>query len=125
MAMRSQSFYSAMSSYFGAVQKPSVVKKPDHPDFIDGKDCVMKMDKAMQYRFRKAEEKTKKIDKIVSALLIANLLIFVSLVPEAYYPIFLVTHFIIMGYGVLNKTFLKKRRDEKILQTFRQIWFFS
>lgn len=126
MAMRSQSFYSAMSSYLGAVgavQKPSGVKKPVHPDFIDGQDCIKKMDKAMQYRYRKAEEKTKKIDKIVSALLIANLLIFVSLVPEAYYPFFLATHFIIMGYGVLNRTFLKKRRDEKIMQTFRQIWF--
>lgn len=119
MAMRSQSFYSAMSKYLGAFG----VKKPVHPDFIDGQDCVKKMDKAMQYRFRKAEEKTKKIDKIVNALLIANFLIFVAFVPEAYYPIFLTMHFIIMGYGVLNRTFLKKRRDEKIMQTFRQIWF--
>lgn len=126
MAMRSKSFYSAMSSYFGAVgaTKKQFVLKKDYPDFIDGMDCIRKMDNAVKYRYRKAEEKTKKIDKIVTALLIVNLLIFVSLVPEAYFPIFLVTHFIIMGYGVLDKTFLKKRRDEKISFSFRQrAWF--
>lgn len=127
MAMRSQSFYSAMSSYFGAIgatKKQQFVKNKDYPDFIDGIDCIRKMDNAVKYRYRKAEEKTKKIDKIVTALLIANFLIFVSLVPEAYYPIFLLTHFIIMGYGVFNKTFLKKRRDEKISFSFRQrSWF--
>lgn len=127
MAMRSQSFYSAMSSYFGAIgatKKQQFVKNKDYPDFIDGIDCIRKMDNAVKYRYRKAEEKTKKIDKIVSALMIANFLIFFLLVPEAYYLFFLVTHFIILGYGVLNKTFLKKRRDEKISFSFRQrSWF--
>lgn len=126
MAMRSQSFYSALSKYYGAVgatKKQFVVNK-DYPDFIDGIDCIRKMDNAVKYRYRKVEEKTKKIDKIVTALLIAIFLIFVAFVPEAYFPIFLATHFIIMGYGVLNRTFLKKRRDEKISFSFRQrSWF--
>ena len=116
MAMRSQSFYAAIAKHYG--KKPFVVK-PKYPDFIDGKDCVMKMDKATQYRFRKAEEKTKKIDKILNVLLIANFLIFVAFVPEAYYPLFMVTHFAILGSGLLNTTILKKRRETKIQLAFR------
>lgn len=123
MAMRSQSFYSAMSSYFGAVQKPHVVKKPVYPAFIDGIDCRMKMDSATQYRYRKAEARTKKIDKICNALLIVNFLIFIAFVPEAYYPLFIVTHFAILGSGFLNSTILKKRREKKIQLAFRLTWF--
>ena len=122
MAMRSQSFYAAMTSYIG-VTKPYVVKKPEYPDFIDGVDCVTKMDKAMQYRFRKAEQRTKNIDQIITALLIANFLIFIAFVPEAYYPLFMVTHFLILGTGLLNSTILKKRREKKIQLAFRLTWF--
>ena len=122
MAMRSQSFYAAMTSYIGST-KPYVVKKPEYPDFIDGKDCVMKMDKATQYRFFKAEQRTKKIDKILNALLIANFLIFIAFVPEAYYPLFIVTHFVILGSGLLNSTILKQRREKKIQLAFRLTWF--
>jgi hypothetical protein len=122
MAMRSQSFYAAMKSYIG-VTKPYVVKKPEYPAFIDGVDCVTKMDRAIQYRFRKAEQRTKKIDKIVTALLIANFLIFIAFVPEAYYPLFLAVHFIILISGFLNTTFFKKRRETKIQLAFRLTWF--
>lgn len=122
MAMRSQSFYASLSNYLGTV-KPYVVKKPKYPEFIDGRDCVMKMDKATQYRFRKAEEKTKKISQILSVLLIANLLIFITLIPEAYYPFFLITHFAILVSGFLNTTFFKKRRETKIQLAFRLTWF--
>lgn len=122
MAMRSQSFYASLSNYLGTV-KPYVVKKPEYPDFIDGKDCVMKMDKAMQYRFRKAEQRTKNIDQIITALLIANFLIFIAFVLEAYYPLFMVTHFLILGSGLLNSTILKKRREKKIQLAFRVTWF--
>lgn len=124
MAMRSQSFYSAMSSYFGAIgMKPSVVKKPEYPDFLDSKDCLMKQDYAKQYRFKKAEAKTKKIDKIVTALLIANFLIFIAFVPEAYYPFFLFTHFAIIGSGFVNSTFLRKRREKEVEFAFCREWF--
>lgn len=122
MAMRSQSFYASLSNYLGTV-KPYVVKKPEYPDFIDGVDCVTKMDKAMQYRFRKAEQRTKNIDQIITALLIANFLIFIVFVPEAYYPLFMVTHFLILGSGLLNSTILKKRREKKIQLAFRLTWF--
>ena len=122
MAMRSQSFYASLSNYLGTV-KPYVVKKPEYPDFIDGKDCVMKMDKAMQYRFRKAEQRTKNIDQIITALLIANFLIFLAFVPEAYYTLFMVTHYLILGSGFLNSTILKKRREKKIQLAFRLTWF--
>lgn len=124
MAMRSQSFYSAMSSYYGAIGKKPFVVKPDYPDFIDGEDCLMKMDKAKEYRFKKAEAKTKKNDKIVTALLIANFLIFILIVPEAYYIYFSVLHFLIIGFGLFNTTFLKKRREKKVEFAFRQnFWF--
>lgn len=122
MAMRSQSFYASLSNYLGTV-KPYVVKKPEYPDFIDGADCVRKMDAATCYRFRKAEEKTKKIDKIINVLLIANFLIFIAFVPEAYYPLFIVTHCLILGSGLLNTTFFKKRREKKIQLAFRFTWF--
>ena len=123
MAMRSQSFYASLSNYLGTV-KPYVVKKPKYPDFIDGQDCVMKMDKATQYRFRKVEEKTKKIDKIITALLIANFLFFIlPFVPEAFYPFFLVIHFIILSSGFLNRTILKKQREKKVQLAFRLTWF--
>lgn len=122
MAMRSQSFYASLSNYMGTV-KPYVVKKPKYPEFIDGVDCVTKMDKATQYRFRKAEERTKKIDKIINVLLIANFLIFLAFVPEAYYPFFIITHFAILGSGLLNTTFFKKRRETKIQLAFRLTWF--
>jgi hypothetical protein len=121
MAMRSQSFYAAMAKHYG--KKPFVVKKPEYPAFIDGIDCVRKMDAAMYYRFRKAEQRTKNIDKIITALLIANFLIFVAFVPEAYYPFFIVTHFAILGFGFLNSTILKKRRETKIQLAFRLTWF--
>ena len=120
MAMRSQSFYAAIAKHYG--KKPFVVK-PKYPAFIDGKDCIIKMDMATQYRFRKAEEKTKKIDKILNVLLIANFLIFIAIVPEAYYPFFIVTHFAILGFGFLNSTILKKRREKKIQQAFHLMWF--
>lgn len=122
MAMRSQSFYASLSNYLGTV-KPYVVKKPEYPDFIDGVDCVTKMDKATQYRFRKAEQRTKNIDQIITALLIANFLIFLAFVPEAYYPFFIITHFAILGSGLLNSTILKKRREKKIQLAFRLTWF--
>jgi len=122
MAMRSQSFYASLSNYLGTV-KPYVVKKPQYPAFIDGVDCVTKMDKAMQYRFRKAEQRTKNIDQIITALLIANFLIFIAFVPEAYYPLFMVTHFLILISGFLNTTFFKKRREKKIQLAFRLTWF--
>ena len=103
-----------MSSYFGAVgKKPYVVKKPDYPDFLDGKDCLMKQDNARQYRFKQAEAKTKKINKILNAILIANFLIFILIVPEAYYIVFPFVHFLIIGLGFLNTTFLKKRREKQ------------
>jgi hypothetical protein len=121
MAMRSQSFYAAMAKHYG--KKPFVVKKPEYPDFIDGVDCVRKMDAAMYYRFRKAEQRTKNIDKIITALLIANFLIFVAFVSEAYYPFFIVTHLAILGFGFLNSTILKKRRETKIQLAFRLTWF--
>lgn len=120
MAMRSQSFYAAIAKHYGAV-KPFVVKKPEHPDFIDGIDCVMKMDSATQYRYKKAEARTKKIDKILNALLIANFLIFVAFIPEAY-PFFILTHFAILGAGLFC-TILKKRREKKIQLAFRLTWF--
>lgn len=122
MAMRSQSFYAAMANYVGTV-KPYVVKKPKYPDFIDGRDCVMKMDRATQYRFRKVEEKTQKIDKIITALLVANFLIFVAFIPEAYFHFFLIMHLIFLVSGVLNRTILKKRRDVKVQLAFRLTWF--
>ena len=123
MAMRSQSFYASLSNYMGTVQ-PYVVKKPEYPAFIDGIDCKKKMDKAMYYRFRKAEQRTKNIDKIITALLIANFLIFIlPFVPQAYYPFFLVIHFIILISGYLNTTIFRKRREKKIQLAFRLTWF--
>lgn len=118
MAMRSQSFYSAMSKYYGAVGKKPFVVKPKYPDFIDGKDCVKKMDSAKFYRFKKVEERTQKIERIINVLLILNCLIFIIFVPEGYFSFFLLTHCIILASGVMNKTVLQKRREKKIYNAF-------
>ena len=118
MAMRSQSFYSAMSKYYGAVGKKKFVVKPDYPDFIDGKDCVKKMETARWHRFKKEEELNKKIDKIITVLLIVNFLLFIAFAPQAYYAYFLVPHCLIIGFGILNRTILKDLREDKIRRAF-------